>query len=38
LIKTEFADDFTVGVVGELVDQSEGLLIIHELGLGHRGN
>ena len=38
LIKTEFGDDFTVGVVGKLVDQSEGLLIIHELGLGHRGN
>ena len=24
LIKTEFGDDFTVGVVGKLVDQSEG--------------
>ena len=25
LIKTEFGNDFTVGVVGKLVDQSEGL-------------
>ena len=40
LIKTEFGDDFTVGVVGKLVDQSKGLLIIiiHELVLGDKGN